>query len=397
MANFRLLVSTVCSFFLTSTLDSAFGQTNKPVAQAKSNADTRAIMDTLIGSFSEVLPLSFDMKEFSSKKNKSEILKSLRKLKDNAHVLEQHGEIKDKGFEFVTKSLETDANNAYRWFEKGYYDEAKFTLHNMTENCIACHNSLPETAKFPKPERFLSKINLQNLPALDKAHYLTMSRQFDEALTAYETVFNDPDIQPSNLIALGAFTQYMKLSINVKSNFNRPQKLLLNIAERPNTPKHVKELVLKWQKQLEIYEKSAPLAQITIPGIRKTIEAGKLEMEFPKDREGLIHYVTANAMLNRYVNGNPSNTTDMAEAYYLMGVTESLLGHSFWVSRQDFYLETAIRIAPGSSFSSKAYSLLEDSLVSGFTGSSGTNLPDDVAELLSELKTMIDSAKKEKS
>jgi hypothetical protein len=87
----------------------------------------------------------------------------------------------------------------------------------------------------------------------------------------------------------------------------------------------------------------------------------------------------------------------MAEAYYLMGVTESLLGHSFWVSRQDFYLESAIRIAPGSSFSSKAYALLEDSLVSGFTGSSGTNLPDDVTELLSELKTMIDNAKKEKS
>jgi hypothetical protein len=224
-----------------------------------------------------------------------------------------------------------------------------------------------------------------------------MGRQFDEALTAYETVFNDPEIQPSNLIALGAFTQYMKLSINVKSDFNRPQRLLLNIAERSKTPRHVKELVLKWKKQLESYEKSAPLAQITLPGIRKTIEAGKLEMEFPKDRDGLIHYVTANAMLSRYVNGNPSNTDEMAEAYYLMGVTESLLGHSFWISRQDFYLETAIRIAPGSSFSPKAYALLEESLVSGFTGSSGTNLPDDVTDLLSELKTLIDNAKKEKS
>ena len=397
MANFRLAASIITAFSFILAVGSASGQANKPVAQPKSNANTRAIMDTLIGSLSEVLPLSFDMKEFSSKKRKHEILKSLRKLKDNAHVLEQHGEIKDKSFGFVAKSLEADANNVYRWFEKGYYDEAKFTLHNMTENCIACHNSLPETAKFPKPERFLSKINLQNLPALDKAHYLTMSRQFDEALTAYETVFNDPEIQPSNLIALGAFTQYMKLSINVKSDFNRPQKLLLNIAGRPKIPMHVRELVLKWNKQLETYEKSAPLAQITMPGIRKTIEAGKLEMEFPKDREGLIHYVTANAMLSRYVNGNPSNTTDMAEAYYLMGVTESLLGYSFWISRQDFYLETAIRIAPGSSFSPKAYALLEDSLVTGFTGSSGTNLPDDVTDLLSELKTLIDNAKKGKS
>ncbi len=372
------------------------GQTSK-TDPTKSNPDTRAIMDTLIDSFAEVLPLSFDMKEFSSKKSKQTILKSLKKLKDNANILEQHGKIKDKNFGFVAKSLESDANNVYRWFEKGYYDEAKFTLHNMTENCIACHSSLPETAKFPKPERFLSKINLQNLPALDKAHYLTMSRQFDEALAAYETVFNDPEIQPANLIALGSFTQYMKLSISVKSDFNRPQKLLLNIADRPKTPRHVRMLVLKWNKQLETYEKSAPFGQITLPSIRKTIEAGKLEMEFPKDRDGLIHYVTANAMLNRYVNGNPSTSTDMAEAYYLMGVTESLLGHSFWISRQDFYLETAIRLAPGSDFSPKAYALLEESLVSGFTGSAGTNIPDDVSLLLNDLKTLIDNAKKEKS
>ncbi len=391
-----MLKAGAIGFILHLSGEAAYSQT-KQVDPKQGNKDTRIIMDDLIAAFSEVLPLSFDMKEFSSKKQKPTILKNLKKLKDNAKILDKHGVIKDKGFGFMAKSLESDANNVYRWYEKGYYDEAKFTLHNMTENCIACHSSLPETAKFPKPERFFSKINLQNLPALDKAHYLTMSRQFDEALTAYETVFNDPDIQPANLIALGAFTQYMKLAINVKSDFNRPKKLLLNIAERPKTPLHVKQLVLKWNEQLETYDKSTPLADITLPGIRKTIESGKLQMEFPKDRDGLIHYITANAMLNRYVNGNPSTSTDMAEAYYLMGVTESLLGHSFWVSRQDFYLETAIRLAPGSNFSPKAYALLEDSLVSGFTGSAGTNIPLDVSDLLHELKALIENAKKEKS
>jgi len=381
--------------FLTTASGLASGQTKN--ASKQKQPDTRVIMDDLMDSFSEVLPLSFDMKEFSSKNRKQSIMTSLKKLRDHAKVLEKHGEIKDKSFGYVAKSLEADANNVYRWFEKGYYDEAKFTLHNMTENCIACHSSLPETAKFPKPERFLSKINLQKLPALDKAHFLTMSRQFDEALAAYETVFRDPDIQPTNLIALGAFTQYLKLSINVKSDFKRPQQLLLNVADRPKTTLHVRQLVLKWNQQLAHYEKSSPLVQITLPGIRKVIEAGKLEMDFPKDRDGLIHYVTANAMLSRYINGNPSTSNDMAEAYYLLGVTESLLGHSFWISRQDFYLETAIRIAPGSTFSPKAYALLEESLVSGFTGSAGTNIPDDVSELLFELKKLIREAKKEKS
>lgn len=359
------------------------------------SAKTTAIMDSLIGSISEVLPLSFDMAEFSSRKNKDKILKDLGNLRENAGLLERHSGSKDKGFAFVAKSLQADAKNLYRWFERGYYDEAKFTLQNMTENCITCHSSLPETGKFPKPEKFLDKISLKSLPPLEKAHYLTISRQFDDALLSYETMFDDPAIHPMNLIALGAFTRYLKLAINVKGDFNRPQKTLEKIAERPQTPVHVRQLVLKWIRELKQYEKSKPLSDISLAASKKILDSGRREMEFPKDRESLIHFVTANAMLNRYVYGHPTSSVETAEAYYMLGVTESLLGNSFWVSRQEFYLETAIRLAPGANFSSKAFTLLEESLIAGYTGSSGTNIPDDVSQLLNELKVLMKNATKE--
>lgn len=358
-------------------------------------ANTVAIMDSLIGSISEVLPLSFEMAEFSSRKNKEKILKDLANLREHAGLLQKHSGAKDKGFVFVAKSLESDAKNLYRWFERGYYDEAKFTLHNMTENCITCHSSLPETGKFPKPEKFLEKISLKSLPALEKARYLTISRQFDDALLSYEAMFDDQTIHPMNLVALGAFTQYLKLSISVKGDFKRPQQTLQKIADRPQTPVHVRQLVLKWIQELKQFDKSKPLSTINLAASRKVLDAGRREMEFPKDRDSLIHFVTASAMLNRYVYGNPESSVDTAEAYYMLGVTESLLGYSFWVSRQEFYLETAIRIAPGAAFSPKAFALLEESLIAGYTGSAGTNIPDDVNQLLTELKVLMKSATKE--
>ena len=117
-------------------------------------------------------------------------------------------------------------------------------------------------------------------------------------------------------------------------------------------------------------------------------------MECPRDRNGTIHYVTAASILNRYIHNNPRTNLDVAEAYYLLGITESLLAHSYWISKEEFDFETAIRLAPGSSFAPKAYSLLEESYTVGFSGSSGTHIPADVKALLADLRKLIDDAQK---
>lgn len=361
---------------------------------AKSDKNTKEIMNSFIGALSAVLPLSFDTDEFGSAKNRDAVRKHLQTLKDNAHALDAHGSSGDRGFNFVARSLEDDVRNVARWYEKGMYGEAKFTLHNMTENCISCHSSLPEAAKFPRPAAFFKSIDLAGMPPLERAHYQTMTRQFDEAMDSYEAVMKDPDIRPVNLVALGAMTNYLKLAINVKGDFKRPQAVLTQIQSRAGTADHVQQLVAGWVGDLQKYEKEQAFKSITLDGIKKAVNAGKMQMDFPHDRQGLIHYVTANAMAARYIGNKPS-PADAAEAYYLMGVTESLLGSSFWISKQDYYLETAIRLAPGATFSAKAYALLEENLIAGYTGSSGTHLPDDVRDLLKELKGLITRAKKE--
>ena len=98
-------------------------------------------------------------------------------------------------------------------------------------------------------------------------------------------------------------------------------------------------------------------------------------------RDGLIEYLTAAAILNRYVHSHPDHGTDVAEAYYMLGITESLLGRTFWLSKEEFDFESAIRLAPVAPFAQKAYNLLEESYTFGFSGSSGTHIPDDASKL----------------
>ena len=53
---------------------------------------------------------------------------------------------------------------------------------------------------------------------------------------------------------------------------------------------------------------------------------------FADERSALVHYIAASSVLHRYVDSHPRNGPGVGEAYYLLGVIESRVGHAFWLS-----------------------------------------------------------------
>jgi hypothetical protein len=82
----------------------------------------------------------------------------------------------------------------------------------------------------------------------------------------------------------------------------------------------------------------------------------------------------------------------LAEAYYLLGVAESYISRSLWVSETAFFLETAIHLAPKSVHARQAYAFLEQYVLAGYTGSAGLHLPADVRVHLAELRRLLDGS-----
>ena len=110
---------------------------------------------------------------------------------------------------------------------------------------------------------------------------------------------------------------------------------------------------------------------------------------FPADRAGLVHDLVASGLLHRAVTAAGKPTPDSAEAYYLLGVTELRIGSSYWLTEPEAYLEAAIRAAPGSAPARRAYVVLEESTLLGYTGSGGEGeLPPEVASWLGELRRL---------
>jgi hypothetical protein len=144
--------------------------------------------------------------------------------------------------------------------------------------------------------------------------------------------------------------------------------------------------VKRWVADLRDLAKRAPPDGFDA-GRRMTQEA---EAAVPKDGERalLVRYQVASGVLQRFVAAAPPGDPNAAEAYYWLGVIESRVGRSFWLSQTESYYEATIRLAPGKPIAAKAYAQLEEFVVAGYTGSSGEHVPDDVKQWLAELKRL---------
>ena len=107
------------------------------------------------------------------------------------------------------------------------------------------------------------------------------------------------------------------------------------------------------------------------------------------DRAGFVDFVVASGLLNRHLLDKKNRADDIARSYYLLGITESLIGRSTWLSQTDYYFEAAIRAAPKSNSAKKAFNALEQQIIMQNSGSAGMNIPDDIQENLEELRKMV--------
>ncbi len=96
-------------------------------------------------------------------------------------------------------------------------------------------------------------------------------------------------------------------------------------------------------------------------------------------------------LLHRYVESGPENNVDVAEAYYLMGVAESRITRSYWISETDFLLEQAIRKAPKSPVAKQAYDFLAEYTISGHLETSAREVSPELKANMEELRALIEN------
>lgn len=373
------------------TLVVALGAT--PAASG-TRAAMRAIFDALV----ELMPLSLTEARFEARAERPRVEAALQRMLDNAEGLRRHGADLPASYEFLRQTLVNDLSQAEESYRLGHFEAARFLVHDVVNACFGCHTRLPETERFDMGAELLGQSEVASLPLAERALLATAARQFDTALGLYEALFLAAGESPSNIAYSGAFENYLKIAVRVRGDLERTSAAFRRFLERGDVPTYLRIHVESWLEALAEL-RVAELPEDGLEAGRQVFREAQLRSLFPEDPRALVHFVEASRLLHGYVQAHAADADAAAapardrlgEAYYLLGVAESHITSNYWYSETEFFLESAIRLSPGSSYARKAYAWLEEDVLMGYSGSAGLALPEDVAEYLGKLRRLIET------
>lgn len=366
------------------------------VGAAAAESDTRGSMRSIFSALSELLPLSLSETRFEAPAERERVEAALQRMLNNVEGLRQHGEGLPASYEFLRQTLANDVRQAAESYRLGHVEAARFLVHDLANACFGCHTRLPDKHPFDMGAQLIAQPGVAALPLEDRALLATAARQFDSALDLYEALFASAEEVPSNIAYSGAFESYLKIAIRVRADIDRATRAFQAFLQRPDLPTYLGIHVESWLEalgELRVAERPAN----DLEAGRQVFREAQLRSLFPEDPRALVHFIEASRLLHRYVQGHARGSGDSAareqlgEAYYLLGVAESHITSNYWYSETEFFLESAIRLSPRSSYSRKAYAWLEEDVLMGYSGSAGLDMPEDVAEYLRQLRSLVES------
>jgi mono/diheme cytochrome c family protein len=348
---------------------------------------TRALMRGIFGAMEVVLPASVEPAEYRDPANREKIGAALEALADNAGALEQHtggGAARS----YLARSIARDARDVERAYAAGQYGRSAFLVQQITENCIGCHTRLPDREDSLVATAFVDETLFASLPAEPRATLQMATRRFDDArITLEELIASDE--HPALL--LNALSDYLVLNLRVKGDFARPVPVLEAFATRDDAWPTLRRAARGWA---EVLPELAPIAaaEPSLAAARRILDDGKALSPVQRDHMPLVHWVAASSVLERCIERGDGETTEIAEAHYLLGLIEARIGRQYWVTPAPYLLETAIRLDPGAAFSEDAYAILETELLAAWEGTDFEELPPEDEARLRELRGLMEAA-----
>ncbi|MGH0028810.1 MAG: c-type cytochrome [Myxococcota bacterium] len=343
-------------------------------------AATRQTMQSIFAAMTVLLPLSLDGDAYEDPANAQKIGDALAVLDANSAGLSKHGASSDVSFAHLARSLAIDTRDIRLRYAEGHVRESRYLVQTLTETCVACHSRLP-SGSAPQSAAFVRELEQAHLPIDQRAKLAYATRQFDVAADLYEQMLvTEP---PNDLDLSGHLDDYLELTLRVLRSPEQALASMESFEKRKGMSPALREDVTAWVASLKQLVKRPPKgdALAKAHALLRHEDEGNLEFS----RTALVEHLEASGLLHRALETGLEGER-RAEAYYLLGWIETRIGRTYWLSQAEAYLETAIRLSPGSETAARAYDLLEEFLVAGYTGSSGSHVPPDIQTKLDALR-----------
>lgn len=363
-------------FKIISTLASVALLMTSFVARAE---DLQEGMHSLLGPFRGIQPYLVDEQKFSDEENREKVESLINGLRKNFHALDTVPSRYHQypGFDTNLKLVIDLLNDSSRRFSEGKTSYAWWRLRSLPGSCYACH------ATYNVKSSYSNQYAVDpSLDPLDRGRFLLATRQFDEAKTAFLEVLQNPNY------AFNFDEVLRSLLVITTRNKQTPAEgvaLFEKILATTQLPEEDAQDVATWIKGLKEWSRESQ-KQITdrLSRGEKLITSGaSTGLDF---RQNDVDLLRGTAMVQQELDQGAVPLAKRGRALYLLGFAYLQIPLFFAESWAEMFLEQCINEFPGSKDAKQSFNLYKDHILDDYTGTAGTDVPDDVKLFLEELR-----------
>lgn len=351
-------------------------------------APTRSTMRDAFMSLTGLLPLTSNRAALKDPKNAAAIADGLDRLAGLRHAFPEDPKAQEPATAALSNLFARYAQDTRRRFEAGELEAVGLRVRTLTSLCFTCHSRERAPADFADVQQ---RLDGMTLAPLEKAQVLAATRQFDAALETYRGLL---DTRPANERALleyaRALQDTMAILVRVKDDAKATAELLDALGQREDLPPFMRGTIAAWRADVTAWQKERFDAMKATPDAlyrraQALVQKANGARTFLADERHDVAYLRASGYLNLALGKNPKLKT-RGEALSLLGVCAGALKSPLLWDVDLLFFEACVRENPKTKLAKRCFQQLSDRVYLGYTGSSGTHIPEDELERLTELR-----------
>ena len=341
----------------------------------------RTEMNKVFKAFKDLQPYLLSEKRFQDPANVDSINNILIALNFKFHDVESFDNKfnNEPGFVSTLKILDdmlTDARYRFKEGNKGY---ALWRLRTVSNYCVSCH-----ARHDIKTDFYAGEIELKGATDLERGEFYLASRQFEKAKEAFFLAATDP----RNLVdRLDALRKWMIIYVRIHPDPQGAITALQKLRAKANFNFVENESIRGWLDSLLRWQNESKSKVEDVRKAENLISQASALNDPLSGYNGDVELLRATAILHKSLEQGGKGI-DRSRALYLLGLAYNELPFFFANELPTMFLDQCIRDYPATDNARRAYKLFEEITTLGFTGSGGTDMPDDVRLMLKDLRDM---------
>lgn len=340
---------------------------------------------------SDLIPFITSRDQFMEKKNEPVIGEKINELQKAFKTARHDTLIKEDLFAPSYALINENIADSLDAFKKGNKDYAHWRLKEITTHCLDCHTRLPPaySSSFQNGELMIDTKKFQDFYNLGIAQLIV--RRYEDAKTSFVRSIDDKIIKKEFTGIEAPMKQLLLIDTKVLKNPKNAASVFETYKQKKELPEDVKKSLAAWLERLEHW-KNKPLLKKGLHTESEvdtfiTSELQPLKSKPLTDGNDVDLLITS-GLLSNYLFTNPTSNK-APEISYWLGWAEKYLKRENFFGSGDLFLKQCIKRYPSKPIARKCLDEYRESVEFDFSGSAGTNVPEEVQKKLKSLERLI--------